>query len=465
MNPTRLTASRLGGGASGRRWHAPVAALGATVLAVTLVGTTQATSAASGSGSAPTLSGSSGSGAKTRYVPPKGPHFNNPLGTGPVKYRNINIVQQAIAHAHPRSTIRVMSWNIMSRSVVTYLLDAQKRGVRVLAIMDSTNKTEIPNPSYHRLHRGLKAYNEEKHLRPSRRSKAMVCVQSCRGSGGQAHAKYFLFSHTGAARKVLIEGSSNLTAAAATNQWNDIFVMRSWKLYKFAMGVFTQAMRDRKVSNPYVVKKAHHVQLSFAPEQGENFHQDPRMRLLNQVRCHGAKGAGRNGHTVIRMTPDVMRGKIGMAAASRVRMLYQNGCDVRIGYTVLGRDIHRVLTTPGRRGKVPLKHLVQDFNGDGEFDNYFHLKVLTINGHLGNDRGAYVAVNGSANLSGLAKVSDENIAVIRRRAPTLKYQSYIDYWWTHFPSSKPTTTTTTTTMRNGQLVKVKVDPYAHVDMD
>jgi hypothetical protein len=393
-----------------------------------------------------------------RFQPKFGPTFNNPLGDGPTRYRALNVVQDAIQHARKKSIIRIMSWNIMSRSVVTYLLRAQQRGVRVLAIMDQNNLTEVPNRSFKRLRAGLRQNNKSMKLPKKRRSHAMVCVHSCRGSRGQAHSKFFLFSHTGGAHKVVMEGSMNLTAAAATNQWNDVFVLRSRKLYRFGRHIFAQMLRDKPATHQYKKKKAGSVTLSYAPERGKYFHRDPRMALLDKVHCWGAKGAGKKGRTIIRMAPDVMRGALGMRAAQRIRQLWQAGCDIRVGYTVLGRDIHRLLTDPrGRRGAVPIKHLVQDFNGDGEFDNYFHLKVLTINGHLGSNRGAHVTVQGSANLSALASGSDENIGVIRRTHATLRYEGYIEYWLNNFPKSVPTTTSA---RRLGP-----VDPYAHVDMD
>jgi hypothetical protein len=393
-----------------------------------------------------------------RFQPDYGPTFNNPLGDGPTKYRALNVVQAAIQHARKKSIIRIMSWNIMSRSVVTYLLRAQRRGVRVLAIMDRNNLTEIPNPSFRRLRAGLHQNNRTMKLPKRLRSYAMVCVHSCRGPRGQAHSKFFLFSHTGGAHKVVMEGSMNLTAAASTNQWNDVYAIHSRKLYRFGRHIFGQMLRDRPAPRQYQKVRAGSVTLSFAPEHGRNFHLDPRIALLDKVHCWGAKGAGRHGRTIIRMAPDVMRGALGMRAAQRIRQLWQAGCDIRVGYTVLGRDIHRLLTDPsGRRGAVPIKHLVQDFNGDGEFDNYFHLKVLTINGHLGHNRGAHVTVQGSANLSALATGSDENIGVIRRTHATLRYQGYIEYWLNNFPKSVPMTTSA---RRLGP-----VDPYAHVDMD
>ncbi|MGI8521712.1 MAG: phospholipase D-like domain-containing protein [Nocardioides sp.] len=391
------------------------------------------------------------------YHPHTGAAFNNPLGGGPDNYRVLNVVQRAIDHAAPGSLIRIMSWNIMSRSVVYKLLRAQRRGVRVLALMDDSNRTVLPNPSYARLHNGLIRQNHSVQNK-RRRSHARTCVNSCRGSRGQAHGKFFLFSKTGHRRDVLMEGSTNLTAAAATNQWNDIFTfVRNERLYKFSADVFNQMWKDQPVRNPYREKTAGTVRMFFSPMQGKNYHGDRRLQLLNRVHCHGARHAGIGGHTVIRIAPDVIRNRRGMAVARRLRFLWANGCDIKLGYTVMGRDVHSFLRQSTRRGPIPMKHLVQDYNGDGEFDNYFHLKAMSINGHVGKDASAHFVVNGSANISGFAATSDENSAIIRRKAPTLHYEGYINYWFDHFPESVPTTT--------AARRAPGFDPYAHVDMD
>ena len=132
-----------------------------------------------------------------------------------------------------------------------------------------------------------------------------------------------------------------------------------------------------------------------------------------------------------------------------------------------------------------MKHLVQDFNGDGEFDNYFHLKAMTIVGNVGGDRSNNVVLNGSANWSGLARASDENLGVYWNKARTLQYQKHIDYWYTHFPSPGTTRRTagaaTTSPATSDQLVfgtgadavyengtpysPTGVDPYANFELD
>ncbi len=372
---------------------------------------------------------------KKPYQVQPGIKFNSPLGSRADKFRINDHIKDAIDHARPGSKIKIMTWNFMSASAADALLRAQRRGVVVRLLMDASNNDEdTPNPPFRKLKRGLAEQNGKK--RPERRSQAKVCTNSCRSTGGAAHAKFFLFSRTGKSRDVFMQGSANLTLAAATNQWNDIFTFVDRpKIYDFAEGVFDEMWRDEPVKRPYVSLQAGRYGMYFSPYKGRNFTVDPVQDAMNQVRCRGTvrSGNARN-RTIIRSAPDVIRGKRGMVAARQLKALWDRGCDVRIIYTVMGIDVRKVLRGAGGRGPVPMRHLVQDFDGDGDFDNYFHMKVLTINGVLGKDRTTFLTFNGSSNTSDLATWSDENIGSLRGRNYTLKYQKHIDYWFENRPS-------------------------------
>jgi hypothetical protein len=189
-------------------------------------------------------------------------------------------------------------------------------------------------------------------------------------------------------------------------------------------------------------KKFKNFKLMFFPNTGRRS-PDPVMQMLRKVKCHRAKNT-RHGRTVIRMAPDVLRNDRGMRIAKKTRALWRDGCDIHLGYTVVGIDIGRYLRAKGhRRGPVPMKHLVQDFDNDGRFDNYFHMKSMTIRGHYGRNRRATALLNGSANWSGLAKVSDENLGIYRGKRAVNRYQEHLDYWWYNFPSTRSS---------NGRLV-------------
>jgi phosphatidylserine/phosphatidylglycerophosphate/cardiolipin synthase-like enzyme len=371
---------------------------------------------------------------KPPYVVRPGVTFNSALGSRAAKRKIYDKLLGAINHARPGSQIKIMSWNFMSAEATTALLRAQRRGAIVHLLIDASNNDEdTPNPPFQRLQRELERQNG--HKRPERRSEAKMCAGSCRSSGGAAHAKYFLFSRTGKSRHVFMQGSANLTVAAAFNQWNDLFTfVDKPKLYAFAEGVFEQAWQDQPVKEPYVSFRAGRFGIYFSPYKGSKFVSDPVQDAMDQIRCKGAVQSGNARHrTIVRSAPDVIRGKRGMVAAKRLKKLWDQGCDVRLVYTVMGVDVRRVLRSPSGRGPVPMRHLVQDFDGDGDFDNYFHMKVLTINGVLGKDKTTYLMFNGSSNTSDLATWSDENIGSIRGKGYTVKYQEHIDYWFEHAP--------------------------------
>jgi phosphatidylserine/phosphatidylglycerophosphate/cardiolipin synthase-like enzyme len=365
------------------------------------------------------------------YVVHKGAAFNSAYGRS--RFTINNKIIAAIDHSRRGSVIRIMSWNVMSREATTHMLRAQNRGVTVRVLMDATNwSTDVPNPQFARLKRGLRAGNKTKSADGV--SVAKVCQSSCRGKSGSAHSKYYLFAHVGSSRNVVMEGSANLTLAAATNQWNDIFTwVGNDTIYHFAVGIFQEMWKDQPVAAPWQQVTAGPFTLAFSPAQGADFTSLPVTDALSQVKCTGATNGNARHHTVIRLFPDVMRGARGLQNARQIRTLWNAGCDVEVGYTVLSHQAYKVFRTPGARGRVPLRHMAQDLDGDGEFDNYFHMKVLTINGVIGSDKAAYRTINGSSNLSGLSSLSDENMAIIDKASATKKYQAHLTYWFAHAP--------------------------------
>ncbi len=75
------------------------------------------------------------------------------------------------------------------------------------------------------------------------------------------------------------------------------------------------------------------------------------MRLLNKVKCAGATNTA-SGRTRLRIAPDVIREARGMRLGVKVRDLWRAGCDIRVGYTVVGVDVGRAMRAPGARGRL-----------------------------------------------------------------------------------------------------------------
>jgi hypothetical protein len=367
------------------------------------------------------------------FQPKPGVTFNNPTGDRDARRQIYRKIIRSINSAPRGSNIKFFTWNFLTSEGTNALLKAQKRGVTVRLLMDDANNSdEFGNPPFRRLRAGLHQGNVERPKRP--KSWAKTCQNSCRGTGGAAHAKFFMFSRVGKVPRVVFQGSANLTLASTNNQWNDVVVhTRGKPVWKFYDRVFRQAARDKKARPPFAARHFGDFSLYMFPLQGTKV--DPAYRLLNKVKCRGATNTA-SGRTVLRLAPDVIRNARGMKFARKIRGLWQAGCDIRVGYTVVGIDIGRYLRSPDGRGPVPMKHLVQDFDGDGQFDNYFHLKAMAIIGHVAGKRANKVVLNGSANLSGLGGVSDENLGVYWRAPLAERYREHIDYWYTHFPEDR-----------------------------
>jgi hypothetical protein len=378
--------------------------------------------------------GAPASATPDHFTPRPGVTFNSPMGDLSTRRAIFRKIIRSIDSSPKGSEIKFFTWNFLTSDAATALLKAQSRGVMVRLVMDNKNNVEIPNQPYRRLRAGLLKGNHE--VRKGRHSWARTCMRSCRGSTGSAHAKFFMFSHVGKVKRVVMQGSANLTLASTNNQWNDIYThTRSKPVWKFYNQVFFEAAHDKKAKQPFATQKFDGFRLMMFPLAGKGA-QDPVRQLLDKIRCRNATNT-KSHRTRIRIAPDVIRQSRGMDLAKKVRSLWDQGCDIRIGYTVVGIDVGRMLRNPSGRGPVPMKHLVQDFDGDGEFDNYFHLKSMSVVGNIGGDRGGYALLNGSANWSGLARVSDENLGIYWNKQRTLQYQEHIDYWYTNFPKSEP----------------------------
>ena len=364
-------------------------------------------------------SASAEEGERARYRPSAGVTFN-----GPGDFAINDKVLRATRHSHRGSKIRAMTWNFNSWVFVRALREAHQRGVSVRVIMARSLAHEQGwGGPYRTLKRALK----KQHRRPEMRSWFRTCANSCRGRGGAMHTKMYLFSKTGAQPKVVMSSSANLTGAAGANQYNDMYTVRgAKKAYAGSIKVFNQAGRDRPAKP--VVYQAGKVRGWFQPRPGRA---DIVMNMLNRVRCRGARGAGINGRTSIRIAQDVILGERGIRIAKRLRELNQQGCNIRLVYSQLGGNVWKLLRW------IPRNHLVQDRDGDGAYDVYLHMKAMAISGRYGGNRGARVVYQGSENWSGLARVSDEQGLIIQRDSVERAYGKRINrLFHIHLPSAR-----------------------------
>lgn len=371
-----------------------------------------------------------------RWTPPAGVKFNNPLGGRTQRRAVIGHLIRTIDSVPRRGQIKVASWNIRSSGVVDALVRAhanRKVGVRVVVDRLNANPGN-PNKGVDRLQRELSLHSNRSR-RPALRSGLRRCASACRGPAGIAHSKYFLFSHAGKARRVVINSSSNATDLAASHQWNDAFTLRgNRKIYDAFKVVFAEMYRDRHVKQGFRTAQVPGVRALFFPYRGRHTRQDPTMRLLNQIRCHGAGNTGDN-RTQVRVAMTAWHGDRGKRIARKVRQLKNHGCHVKVVYAVAGNEVLRILRRDGRR-PVPLRQIVQDFDRDGVYDRYLHTKVLTIKGRIDNNRRATVTVNGSQNWTPVALVSDEATLRISRPTVLRRYNRHIEWLFANPPPRK-----------------------------
>jgi phosphatidylserine/phosphatidylglycerophosphate/cardiolipin synthase-like enzyme len=363
-----------------------------------------------------------GTAERARFRPRPGVTFNSP-GQFVINDK----VLRAIRHSFKRSKIRAMTWNFNSWVFVRALREAHQRGVSVRIIISRRLAREQgPGGPFRTLQRALDRGNKR---RPKRyRSWARTCYHSCRGRGGAMHSKMYVFSKVGAQRHVVMSSSANMTGSAGAAQYNDMFTITGRRgPYRGSIKVFNQAAKDRRA--PVVSYKSGSFTGWFQPRRSQP---DRVMRMLNKVRCKGARGAGINGRTSIRIAQDVMLGDRGVRIATKLRSLHRHGCNIRLVYSQLGGRIWKLTRN------IPRNHLVRDRDGDGAYDIYLHMKAMAISGHYGSKRGARVVYQGSENWSGIANLSDEQGLIIRREGVERKYGRRINrLFGIHLVSARP----------------------------
>ena len=370
--------------------------------------------------------------APQRYNPPTGLKTNNPLA-GRARRTAINVHLRRLINSVPRGEkIRIASWNLRSRGFVRDLIRAHRRGVSVRFVVARGNaRPENPNGSVNRLQRALAGSGNSGRAEPQR-SRLQRCTAACRGPRGIAHTKFFLFSRVGGgARHVVVNGSANATDVAAYAQWNDVYTTKNRKdIYDVFERVHGEMMQDRNLPHPFVSTRHGDITTYFNPYRGAG---DPVMQRLNATSCrHATNGAGSGGRTKIRIAMTSMHGDRGIRLARRVKDLFNRGCNVKIIYAVMGNQVLQIFRRGGR-GSVPLRQIAQDPNGDGIYNRYLHMKVLTISGVHRGRRDARVTYNGSENWSPAALSSDEAGMRIYSARLLGNYNRWIEYLYSHPP--------------------------------
>jgi phosphatidylserine/phosphatidylglycerophosphate/cardiolipin synthase-like enzyme len=423
-----------------------VAALVATGLTTTSVATAPTASAAPAAVRAATVGQ-----PPMRYAPPSGNFFAYPNKGKKAKMAIRNRVLFSIrgTWGGPRTsigtpmpgngTIRITTWTFNDWAIARALVAARARGVSVQVMAaKGANKHNRP-------WQWLKKRFGTRLARPgypatiNTVSFARECRGSCRGPGGTAHAKYFLFDKIGRNRQryVTFQTSMNLTRFGYTGQWNQATVMKYQSIYKDYLSVFKQARLAHRVATPYHHKKVGKVVDYFFPRPGARAAEDPVMQNLRVVGCRGAGYGGTAEHrTRIRIIQYAMYGDRGVWIAKRLRQLWNAGCEIKMIYSVITRPVLKIMRSRSGRGPIPMRQSVTK-NRSGEINKYNHSKWMTITGRWNGRSSAWVTFNGSANWSLAAFGNDEQMQRLRSVYQTKPYLAAFNRTWKQKTSKKP----------------------------
>jgi phosphatidylserine/phosphatidylglycerophosphate/cardiolipin synthase-like enzyme len=377
------------------------------------------------------------------YTPDDGATFNNPWGDMAAKERLLNSITRTIESAHKGSTIRIAAYSNDRKDATDALIAAHRRGVHVQVLLND-------NWTSYQTKRLQKALGTD----TTKRSFLRICVNSCRGKRGNLHSKFYLFTHAGQARHIVMFGSVNLTGFAAKTQWNDLYSTTDRKvLHNFFVDVFDQMKRDRAVKHPFISKSIGDFTINVYPRYNTTESDDPIMGRLNSVRCKDyADGAGIAGRTMVRINMYGWNGTRGVYLARKVADLSRHGCNIQVLESSAGGKVVRILANNGVLIKTP----DADRNNNGKIDVFTHDKYMILGGRIRSQSGWHVWT-GSQNWSDRSLNGDEITVHIHRRGVFWNYRKNFNHIWdkrsTWVAGTKPTSTSTTTstTTRAGTL--------------
>jgi len=335
-----------------------------------------------------------------------------------------------------RGRILMTTWSFNDWGIRDALVNAAKRGTRVRIIAASGVNTRENYKPWKSLRTAINSTTRGwAGVDPT--NAARQCGGSCRGSAGTPHSKYFLFDDVGSAhqKNIVMQTSMNLTEFAFRGQWNQATVWKSKPIFAHYRAIHKQSMRNKSMgSKAYVRKHFGTIYNIFFP--GGTPARDPVMRALNQVSCKGATSGGVNGRTRVRVIQYAIHDTRGNRIAKKLRGLWNNGCNVRIIYSISSRPVLKILRSRASRGPIPMKQSVIK-NGRGEIVKYNHSKWLAISGRYGTARGKWTVHAGSANWSDFAFRSDEQMQQWFGYSRTKRYMDNFSKTWGQSTSKTP----------------------------
>lgn len=353
----------------------------------------------------------------SNWKPQSGAKFNVPRAKASNQFRLENQVVASINHARSGSAIRMAMFSFDRFPITNALIRARNRGVRVQVLVNDHEGSGAQKKLRRRLGSN-----------PSNKNFIYQCKNGCRSSGNNLHAKFYLFSRTGAARYVTMAGSINMKLNGHKNQYNDLTTrVNQKKLHNRMQGIFNQMRADRPRKNPYIntaVDK--NIRLQMTPYRGR-WSNDPINFHMKKIKC---RNTGLNGgRTYVRVNMHAWDGNRGARIATKVRQLYARGCKVRVQYGYGGLKVRQIFGKPTKRGYVPVRSSGLDTNGDRQIDLYSHMKMMTIGGNYAGKRNARVVITGSSNYQDWGIYGDELLLRIQSKNLFRQYTNHYNWMW------------------------------------
>lgn len=343
--------------------------------------------------------------------------FNDPTGNKAARMRIVREVERAIDHAPKGSTIRIANYLFDLKSPAKKLILAHRRGVHIQMIIDDA-------PLSKQTKRVRKAIGTNK----SKPSFVTRCKNSCMSSQpGVMHAKFYLFSQSGSSTWVSMISSANLYTGNSNTSWNNQHTIVGDKvIYASLTKYFNDMTKDKDRPNYFRTTTSGVHTLFFYPQvAGANSSKIVPLAALRAVKCKGAgKGYGdADGRTIVRVEQwgwSVKR----LDIAQQLVKLKGQGCNVQVilNNFKTGTVIRRALLKNTKYGKVKVYNAGIDTNHNGKHDKYMHHKAIMINGVWRGDTTSKLVYTGSANFTGLATLTNNEI--IMRVMSNATYNAY-----------------------------------------
>lgn len=350
--------------------------------------------------------------------------FNVPSETA-VRDRTIEQEIVALADAVPSgSWIRGVMFSWTSTPVAEALARAADRGAVVRVVVDSRGHGGVNARPNNAAINTLKAADLDDLVFCGTSSATVPGSTACIGNHSKSiqHNKFFTFSTSGDTKRTVLVTSQNLTYSQNNRFNNAVVIQEDYDLYNQFVRYFNDLRAERKNTNYY--------------GSGNGYYRSPNTSVTTY---HSPRASG---DTLVKILEFLTRSESGCSVelaqlyftnprrpvAQELLRIARLGCQVRIVYSTMGADIHRILR---QSGNISLKKYYDA--GSGNYDGRVvdvHSKYMIINGNYNDTSGRTIVYTGSHNLTGPAlRNHDETLLKIEHPTVSADYRDNFATLW------------------------------------